>query len=318
MSFGLDAFVKKYSWAFTLLSIALCASFLGRAAASVLTATLLSGDGPQVARRAPSRSLTTEAERAKDIEFILRRNIFCSSCAPINLTPDKVEAAATGPLDTTPVRSSLNMTLLATMVAPGDPLWSMAIIRDNGDDKKPVNIYRRGDNLPQGSARLAQVVDGRAYLVVGRRVEYLDQGQGPPPPSPSTTVVAAEPMPGDPTGLEKDVEKGVRCSGSSCEVDKSLIDKILSNTTALATSARFVPSIKDGKPNGFKLYAIRPGSVFAKIGLQNADLIKGINGLDMSTPDRALEAYTKLKSASHLTVNVERRGENVTLDYQIR
>jgi general secretion pathway protein C len=318
MSFGLDAFVKKYSWAFTLLSIALCASFLGRAAASVLTATILSGDGPQVARRAPSRSLSTEAERSKDIEYVLRRNIFCSSCAPISLTPDKVEAAATGPLDSNPVRSNLNLTLLATMVAPGDPMWSMAIIRDNGDDKKAVNIYRRGDNLPQGSARLAQVVDGRAYLVVGRRVEYLDQGQGPPPPPPSTTVVSAEPMPGDPTGLEKDVEKGVRCSGSSCEVDKSLIDKILSNTTALATSARFVPSIKDGKPNGFKLYAIRPGSVFAKIGLQNADLIKGINGLDMSTPDRALEAYTKLKSASHLTVNVERRGENVTLDYQIR
>ncbi|HNN92150.1 MAG TPA: type II secretion system protein GspC [Pseudomonadota bacterium] len=318
MSFGLDAFVKKYSWAFTLLSIALCASFLGRAAASVLTATLLSGEGPQASRRAPSRSLSTEPDRGKDIEYVLRRNIFCSTCAPISLTPDKVEAAATGPVDSTPVRSNLNLTLLATMVAPGDPMWSMAIIRDNGDDKKPVNIYRRGDNLPQGSARLAQVVDGRAYLLVGRRIEYLDQGQGPPPPPPSSTVIAAEPMPGDPTGLEKDVEKGVRCTGASCEVDKSLIDKILSNTTALATSARFVPSIKDGKPNGFKLYAIRPGSVFAKIGLQNADLIKGINGLDMSTPDRALEAYTKLKSASHLTVNVERRGENVTLDYQIR
>jgi general secretion pathway protein C len=38
----------------------------------------------------------------------------------------------------------------------------------------------------------------------------------------------------------------------------------------------------------------------------------------MSTPDKALEAYTKLKSASHLTVMVERRGENITLDYQIR
>ena len=99
---------------------------------------------------------------------------------------------------------------------------------------------------------------------------------------------------------------------------RNQIDKVLANTTALATSARFVPSIKDGKPNGFKLYAIRPGSMFAKIGMQNADLIKAINGLDMSTPDKALEAYTKLKSASHLTVMLERRNENITLDYQIR
>ena len=58
--------------------------------------------------------------------------------------------------------------------------------------------------------------------------------------------------------------------------------------------------------------------MFAKIGMQNADLIKAINGLDMSTPDKALEAYTKLKTASHLTVMLERRNENITLDYQIR
>ena len=94
--------------------------------------------------------------------------------------------------------------------------------------------------------------------------------------------------------------------------------RVLANTTALATSARFVPSIKDGKPNGFKLYALRPGSIFARLGMQNADLIKAINGLDMSTPDKALEAYAKLKSASHLTVMLERRNENITLDYQIR
>ena len=137
-------------------------------------------------------------------------------------------------------------------------------------------------------------------------------------PPPAVAIASTEPMPGEATGLEKDIDKGVRCNGASCEVDKSLIDKVLANTTALAASARLVPSFLDGKPNGFKLFAIRPGSIFAKIGMQNADLIKAINGLDMSTPDKALEAYSKLKTASHLTVMLERRGENITLDYQIR
>ena len=62
--------------------------------------------------------------------------------------------------------------------------------------------------------------------------------------------------------------------------------------------------------------------MFAKTALKTnplyADLIKAINGLDMSTPDKALEAYTKLKTASHLSVRLERRGEDLTLDYQIR
>jgi hypothetical protein len=38
----------------------------------------------------------------------------------------------------------------------------------------------------------------------------------------------------------------------------------------------------------------------------------------MSTPDAALALYTKLRNASHLSVQVERRGETVTLDYSIR
>lgn len=197
--------------------------------------------------------------------------------------------------------------------------WSLAVIRDAADETKRVGIYRRGDTLPKGAVVL-QVVPRRVYIMVGRQVEYLDQDGAPPPP-PASAVAVAEPTlgPGEQTGLEKDIEKGIRCAGASnCEVDKSLVDKLLANTTALATSARFVPSSKDNKPNGFKVYAIRPGSVFAKLGLQNADLVKAINGLDMSTPDKAFEAYTKLKSATHLTLNVERRGENVTYDYQIR
>ena len=305
--------LKKYLWVLNLIGIALCAIFVGRAAASMLVSTVLSGDGPPLLRREAGTQVATPTQPAKDIEFIMERNIFCSTCAPIVLTPEKRDE---GPVDTTPQRSSLNLQLLATMVAPNDFEWSMAVLRDNADERKSVKIYKRGDPLPQGGAIVAQVVEGRVYLVVGKRVEYLDENNAPPPPP--VAVASAEPMPGEITGLEKDIDKGIRCNGSNCEVDKSLIDKVLANTTALATSARFVPSIKDGKPNGFKLYAIRPGSMFAKIGMQNADLIKAINGLDMATPDKALEAYTKLKSASHLTVMLERRNENITLDYQIR
>jgi general secretion pathway protein C len=83
-------------------------------------------------------------------------------------------------------------------------------------------------------------------------------------------------------------------------------------------SVRVVPSVKDGRPNGFKLYAIRPGSLFALNGLENGDTVRSINGMDMSSPDRALEVYTKLRNASHLSVQVERRGSALGLDYTIR
>lgn len=308
--------VKNYFWVLNLLVIGICAALLGRTTAASVFSALLAGDGPPFPKREGVGTDANEKPRNKEIEAILRRNIFCSACAPITLKTEEPQND-NGPVDEKPVRSSLPLQLLATMVSPGDWDWSMAVIRDTADERKRVGIFRRGDGLPQGGAIVAQVVEGRVYMVVGKRVEYLTSDKEPPPPPPSVTMTS-ELSTTDPTGIEKDVDKGVRCTGQNCEVDKGLIDKVLANTTALATSARFVPWIKDGKPSGFKLYNIRQNSIFSKIGLQNADLIKAINGLDMSTPDKALEAYTKLKSASHLTVMVERGGQNVTLDYQIR
>lgn len=86
----------------------------------------------------------------------------------------------------------------------------------------------------------------------------------------------------------------------------------------LATAARFVPSVLDGRPNGFRVHRIRPDSVIAKMGMQDGDLIKRVNGMEISTPDQALAAYTQLKDAEHLSVQLERRSAEVTLEYRIR
>ncbi|HEX7704779.1 MAG TPA: hypothetical protein VF403_28760, partial [Kofleriaceae bacterium] len=75
---------------------------------------------------------------------------------------------------------------------------------------------------------------------------------------------------------------------------------------------------KDGKPDGFKLYAIRPSSVYAKLGLQNGDTLQSINGFDLTSADKALEVYTKLREATSLQVSVTRRGKQEQLSYTIR
>jgi general secretion pathway protein C len=192
----------------------------------------------------------------------------------------------------------------------------MAVIRDLSTKEKDPAMYNRGAKVAATSATVEKVVNKRVYLRNGGRLEYLEMEGAPPPSTPTVAAVTPPPAAADPA--LGDISSGVKCSGTNCTVEKQLVEKLLSNTTALATAARFVPSIKDGKPNGFKLYAIRPNSIFGVIGLQNGDTVKAINGLDMSSPDKALEVYTKLRNASHLSVQVERRGENLTLDYTIR
>jgi general secretion pathway protein C len=38
----------------------------------------------------------------------------------------------------------------------------------------------------------------------------------------------------------------------------------------------------------------------------------------MTSPEKALEAYARLRTSDHLTVSVNRRGQATTLDYNIK
>jgi general secretion pathway protein C len=38
----------------------------------------------------------------------------------------------------------------------------------------------------------------------------------------------------------------------------------------------------------------------------------------MTSPEKALEAYARLRTADHLTVQVNRKGQNTNLDYNIQ
>ncbi len=317
----MNLLLKRYFWVYTLSVIGMSAAFAGRTASHLVTQAWLapSEEGsPTVRRGFPP----PEKTRSKDVEAMVKRNVFCSSCAPI--TPASDEPQAEQADSNAPRKSDLPVELVSTMVVPcpenepspcEDEKWSMAVIRDTSTKEKDPALYRRGMALPGGSAVVVWVIEKKVYVRNNNRLEYLEMEGAAPPPKPAEAVALGTPG-ADP--LDGDVARGVRCSGNNCEIDRPLIDKLLANTTMLATSARFVPSIKDGHPNGFKLYAIRPNSVFGKIGLQNGDTVKAINGMEMSSPDQALGVYTKVRSASHLTVSVERRGETLTLDYTIR
>jgi hypothetical protein len=118
--------------------------------------------------------------------------------------------------------------------------------------------------------------------------------------------------------LEEELARSIHCDGNRCEMPRSLFDKILGDMNQLAAGARIVPSIRDGRADGFKLYAIRPNSLFARLGITNGDTIHTINGQDITTPDKALEVYTKLRNADRLSVTLTRRGQPLTMEYVLK
>ncbi len=310
----MDVFLRKYFWSISLAVAALCGLLIGRAALRYFEATVLSSKDLRSLHHRPHATPSTTKSYAKDADEIIKHNLFCSTCAPKPETP--VDGGTSGPSSNDPQRSSLQLELVSTMVVPEDPDWSMAVIKDTSTKEKDPVLYNKGKSIAHTGAIVALVVNRKVYFHHSGRLEFIDMdGKDPPPPEkkPDAPPPAAGPAP-----EAGEFDKSINCQGAACTIERALVDKLLSNTSALASAARFVPSVKEGKPNGFKVYAIRPNSLFAKIGLQNGDTIKGINGFEMTSPDKALEVYTKLRSASHLGVQLDRRGETVTLDYTIK
>ncbi len=85
----------------------------------------------------------------------------------------------------------------------------------------------------------------------------------------------------------------------------------LEEMAAVAGSARMVPALTDGVPSGIKVYAIRPGSLLATIGLENGDTLRAIDDVPLTSPDAALEVYRPL--SDHFDLDVRRRGLDVRI-----
>jgi general secretion pathway protein C len=128
--------------------------------------------------------------------------------------------------------------------------------------------------------------------------------------SPAVTAPGISPAAADGDGVTKIGEH------SYC-VRRAALDSWLSDPAALMTAAVIVPEARDGKPTAIRLVRIRPGSVLERIGLRGGDLIRAVNGLELATPDGALQAFLKLRSSAHIAVSIERGGQPLTQEYSI-
>ncbi|MCA9544159.1 MAG: PDZ domain-containing protein, partial [Myxococcales bacterium] len=78
------------------------------------------------------------------------------------------------------------------------------------------------------------------------------------------------------------------------------------------------PHYRDGKPQGFKVVGVRPGSLYSHIGIRSGDILKGVNDEAINSPNKALELFEKLKNSDAVNLDLERRGREVKMDYTIK
>ncbi len=325
---SMDVYIKKYFWVLGVSMVVVCSALAASAVGHMIEATALAdSDKPtrRQAARPPLASAAADAQKAKSSKSgtpLAERNIFCSTC---QLPDPAAEQAAEAPSDpNNPPVTALPLRLVATNVSLQEG-ESFATILNTSNERQ--GAYWIGSVIPDA---------GPVTRILGKYVDFENQtshrlerisllsGDVPRPATPlAAAPPQAEPPSSDPRAardeLLAEVDAGVRkVDDTTFEVDRGVVEKVLANPTAVSRGARIVPSVKDGKPNGFKLYAIKPSSVYARIGLMNGDTLHAVNGFELNTMDKALEVYTKVRESSSLSVSITRRGKPVTLNYTIK
>jgi general secretion pathway protein C len=320
---ALDQVLKKNFWAVLTAPIAIVA-FLNAQGIMQLVSANLTSDEKQLSAPSPlAKSLGAVASavpfHTTSADPILNRNPFDSVTGPLNAKAlDLVNETTATPEQGPDLSDPMNAPLcegvkVLVIAASSDPDWSFAALQ-NGTDPKSL-LRRRGGEV--GTKKVSFVGWDRVWLTGGPQLcQALMYAPPPAASAPAAPVAAPPPAAG---GLDPAIAKGIqKVSATEFNVDRGVVDKILENQADLMKQARIVPEQENGKMVGIRMFGVRPETLLGVLGMENGDRLQTINGFDMTSPEKALEAYARLRTADHLTVQVNRKGSNMNLDYNIK
>lgn len=327
---ALDQILKRNFWAVILFLIALCAFFNAQAVTQIAGSALAVDDTQLSAAPPPGRfpaGIGSASLHATSAEAILARNPFDSVTGPLNKVAD--EGTASGaPVDMSdpmnaPPCDGVKVLIIA---ASADPDWSFAAMTTSataetkeGSTNNSSVLRRRGGEI--GGKTIQFVGWDRVWLSGGGGLCQARMFSPALAQAPAAAAAPPAPMPsgGAAPGVDPSISKGIqKVSATEFNVDRGVVDKILENQAELMRQARIVPEQENGKIVGIRLFGVRPDTLLGVLGMENGDRLQTINGFDMTSPEKALEAYARLRTADHLTVQVNRRGSNMNLDYNIK
>ena len=317
-----DQLIKRNFWAVLLLPIGVLAYVSAKTVTSFAGALFLTPDEkqlttpPLVARTAPT---VAASSRATSADAILSRNPFDHTTGALN-APPPTEAAPAAALDTSDPMSAPQCDGVKVLVitASSDPDWSFAAMTSGSDPKS--QLRRRGGEI--GGKKVHFVGWDRVWLESGSslcQVGLWRPGADAKPIATMAPPTAAPAPTGGAPGVDPSISKGiVRVSATEFNVDRGVVDKILENQADLMRQARIVPEQENGKVVGIRLFGVRPDTLLGTLGMENGDRLQTINGFDIASPEKALEAYARLRTADKLNITLNRRGQNMNLDYNIK
>lgn len=321
----IDEYFKNYFWTFSLGSLFLSAYMAAEISSVMIGSALAPPIDRMFHKKSPPSGLGPHSTTENESNAFLERNLFgaerevLTTRDPNGNRPGPEgggrdqDAIDSGPCSPSRCQaSSVSANLLATLWY-GDPDFSYAVFQPtSGGD---VEVLGPGDALLEAATVTAVFRNMVCVSRAGACELFTLEDLNKKVQTPTSGPIAQAPQ----RSRNDKVADGIRkINDSTYEIKKPAIDKALSNLSQVARGARIVPSFKNGKSNGFKLFSIAPNSLYSKLGIENGDVVQKVNGHEIKSPDKALEVYAQLKDASDFTVDLLRRGTPQTMNYAIR
>jgi len=216
-----------------------------------------------------------------------------TSVALFGVPPERAEVASK-PVSKPVVKSQLRLTLVGTVLAGKR---SAAIVMLGGGSKQHVFIL--GDTIQNGvvlkkveASAIVVSYQGRLERIVLKRGKALNV---------AAAIVPTESLKATHTLLSR-----------------KYIHKKVQDFPKLLSQARVLPYFKNGKPDGFVITDIVPGSLYQTVGLQNGDILRKVNGVTITGAKQAMAMYQKLQNASSIDLELLRHGTLMPIHYRIK
>jgi general secretion pathway protein C len=295
-------FSERHIVALNFLLVAILAYFAALSVNDII-AMRLAPPQPLVARPAAPLRAASGAHPRTYYDTIVKRDIF-NAVAQETAAPVVVE--------------DLHLNLIGVSRFSKGPAF--AIIEDRSGQQ---SVYRQGDMIP-GAGKLIEVQKDR--VIIDRNGKHVALNL--PKESMPGPVVAAKPIAVQPAidsaGSDSDssgddFDPNVTDLGDNrYQVPKATVDYSMNHLSELFTQIRAVPNIQNGRTNGFSLSEIEPGSVFDEMGFQEGDVLRSVDGQQVTDPAQAMQMMNVLRNRNQLSVQVLREGKPVTLSFTIQ
>jgi len=317
---SLDGQLKRFFPLVILSLLAVTAYFQASGIGQLIGATVMATDEAPATATTPPILANTPSKSGTPI---LKRNPFDSVTGPLDGNTPAPKPVATEETQDEPEAETsegdpkCSFGKVVLISASTDPAWSFAAI-DDGSGKS--TLRRQGDEM--SGHTLQQVAwDTVWFTDSSNKSCQLKLGDDGPAraKTPARRTTRRKPRTRSSRRLsDAQLNKINKVSDTEYNVERSLVDELITDQAKLMKSARITPVREGGQVVGVRLRRVSEGTLLHSIGMRDGDQLRSINGFQLTDPQKALEAYGRLQSASNLKVEVIRNGQPTTIELNIQ